>query len=180
MRGRAPWGSRGSAGVRGLWARGGKGGAAPLGIPGGSRRGAGPRGTERVSRRGVSRDGGRGRPGVLETRGSGSGEPGPAAAGWRRPRALSSFPGLRESDPHRAPADWVRELLGAGVGAGSDPRSHLLVSATSHPQSVFLIHPSSPVPSSSSSQERDSLLERPKCCLKGKELQNCVRNVNAY
>lgn len=131
MRGRAPWGSRGSAGVRGLWARGGKGGAAPLGTPGGSRRGAGPwarRGSPGAESPGT--EGGAG-PALWRRAAPGAASWGPAAAGWRRPRALSSsFPGLRESGPHRAPADWVGELLGAGIGAGSDPRSHCLVSAT--------------------------------------------------
>lgn len=104
MRGRAPWGSRGSAGVRGLRAGGGEAGAAPLGAPGGSRRGAGPPGAERVARRGISRDRGRGR---RRGRGSRCGDLGSCA------RGLAAASGSFLLRAGAAPANRVLGAAGA-------------------------------------------------------------------
>ena len=73
-----------------------------------------------------------------------------AARVWSTPRARRL--GRRAAGGRDRRGFWPTVPL---LGLGDD----------SHPQSVFLIHPGSPVPFFSS-QERDSLLERPKCCLK--------------
>lgn len=142
MRGRAPWGSRGSAGVRGLRAGGGVGRAAPLRAPapagplrraaGDSRRWAGPRGAERVAatrtlpgrtdRRTDGGSGGGAGAGALRGGlGFGSGRPGSCAreAGGGL-GVLPSTMGLRCPGAHRASVSPVPKVV---LGDGRSARS---------------------------------------------------------